>query len=128
MKILGIDYGTSKIGVAIAEGLLADPVEVIRVSSIDEAVNKILKTARDHIVDKIIVGISENQIADEQRKLISHLRGNGFEVEGWDETLSTKEAQRFSIQSGSGQKKRREFEDAFAAAIMVQSYIDYNNG
>lgn len=124
MKILGVDYGRSKIGLAIAEGPLAEPLSVVRVGSMADAVEKIRKVSEVNEVEKVIVGISENQIADEQRSFAQKLRESGLDVIEWDETLSTQDAQAFAIQSGVGQKKRREMEDAFAAAIVVQSFLD----
>lgn len=127
MTILGIDYGKSKIGLAVAEGPLASPLGVLRVSSMAEAVTKVLQAINTQNADKVVVGISENEIEKEQRKFIALLRENGVEVEEWDETLSTIDAKELMIQGGAGQKKRREMEDAFAAAVVVQSYLDNQN-
>ncbi|MDO8452562.1 MAG: Holliday junction resolvase RuvX [bacterium] len=124
MIILGIDYGKSKIGLAIAEGPLAAPLGVLRVKSLGEAVEKVLQTAQTQHADKVVVGISENQVADEQRGFVRKLRECGLEVEEWDETLSTHDAQSMAIAAGRSPKKRREMEDAFAATIVLQSYLD----
>lgn len=124
MIILGVDYGRSKIGLAIAEGPLAQPLGVLRVKSINEAIEKVLQIASTQNANKVIVGISENQIANEQRGFAQKLREYGLSIEEWDETLSTQDAQSMAIQSGASPKKRREMEDAYAAAIMVQSYLD----
>ena len=63
MIILGVDYGKSKIGLAIADGPLAAPLSVIQVSSLGDAVEKVLQVARTQLADKVVVGISENHFA-----------------------------------------------------------------
>lgn len=125
MKILGIDYGRSKIGIALSEERLAFPLVVLRVSSLTETIKKIIKIANEENVDKIVVGISEQNMLREQRKFVQELgKVAGGKVLSWDETLSTKEAQRLSRQAHLPRKKRKELEDAFAAAVMLQSYLD----
>lgn len=127
MIILGIDWGKSKIGLAIADGPLAQPLTVIRVKSFGEAVTKVLQVVKDQDAKLVIVGISENQVANDQRGFARRLRENGVEVVEWDETLSTQDAKSLMLESGAGPKKRREMEDAYAAAVVIQSYLD-NNG
>lgn len=113
-RILAIDYGRSKIGLAIAEGTLAEPWKVVK----PEALKKILG---NESFDKIIVGVSSGQMGEEQKKFAKEIGAETF-----DETLTTKEAQRLSIEAGINRKKRRGMEDAFAASIMLQSYLDSN--
>lgn len=124
MIILGVDYGRSKIGLAIADGPLAEPLSVVKVKSLADAVEKVARVAEVEKVDNVIVGISENQMANEQRGFARRLRERGLPVEEWDETLSTQDAQSMAIASGAGPKKRRETEDAYAACLVLQSYLD----
>ena len=119
MKILGIDYGRSKIGLAIADGTLSDPLKVIRVSSFDDAIQKVLQVLQVEQVDKIVVGVSEGEMGEESKKFAKEIGAETF-----DETLSSQDAQRLSREAGIGQKKRHEMEDAYAAAIMLQNYLD----
>jgi len=114
MKILGIDYGRKKIGLAIAEGSLAEPWRVVK----PEALKKILE---NESFDKIIVGVSSGQMGEEQKKFAKSIGAETF-----DETLTTKEAQKLSIEAGINRKKRRGMEDAFAAALILQDYLDNN--
>src|SRR3989338_3471990 len=81
MKILGIDYGRSKIGLAIAEGGLAEPWKVVKTGGL----KKILE---NESFDKIVVGVSSGAMAEEQREFAKSLGAETF-----DETLTTKEAQ-----------------------------------
>ena len=114
MRILGIDYGRSKIGLAIAEGSLAEPWKVVKPSE----VKKILDSEN---FEKIVVGVSESEMGKESKEFADKIGAETF-----DETLSTQDAQRLSIESGMNRKKRKNMEDAFAASVMLQSYLDTN--
>lgn len=125
MILLGIDYGRAKIGLARAEGGLAEPWKVVRVNSWQDAIKKIEIEIQIEKPDLIVVGVSEGIMAQEQKKFAESLALTlSLPVKTWDEGLSTQDAQALAIQSGAGPKKRRELEDAYAAALMLQSYID----
>jgi putative Holliday junction resolvase len=119
MKTLGIDYGRSKIGLAIAEGSFSEPWKVIRVSSFDDAVQKIKKEITTEKFDKTVVGVSEGDMGAESKKFAEELGAVTF-----DETLTSKDAQKLSIEAGINRKKRHKMEDAYAASLMLQNYID----
>ncbi len=125
MRILGIDYGRKKIGLATAEGQLAEPWKVIRVESVKEALKEVIEVIKVIQVEKVVVGISEGEMGRESKKFSLGL-GNTLKipVETFDETLSTQEAQKLSISAGLKRSKRKSLEDAYAATIMLQSYID----
>ncbi|MFZ5933125.1 MAG: Holliday junction resolvase RuvX [Patescibacteria group bacterium] len=133
MRILGIDYGRKKIGLATSFEGLAEPYGVIRVENEKEALIKIAKIVRQEKIEKIVVGISEGEMGEEARKfsfsLSSSLRRRrlpspSLPVETYDETLTTKEAQRLSIEAGIKKGKRRRLEDAFAATLVLQSFLE----
>ncbi|MBI2007558.1 MAG: Holliday junction resolvase RuvX [Candidatus Blackburnbacteria bacterium] len=125
MIILGVDYGRAKIGLAISEGKLSAPFSVLRVSSPAGAVRKVTDIAKEEKVEKIVVGISEGVMRKIQKEFGDILREKtGVKVEMWDETLTTKDAQTLALAAGLPRKKRRGMEDAFAAAVMLQSYLD----
>lgn len=125
MTILGIDYGRVKVGLAVSEGKLSIPLCVLRVSSPIDAVRKITDIARGEKAKKIVVGISEEDMQKEQEKFVDILREkSGVKVETWDETLTTQDAQTLARAAGLSKKKQREMEDAFAAAVMLQSYLE----
>lgn len=119
MKILGIDYGRSKIGVAIAQGTLSEPFQVIRYRDKEKMIAHIKRIIEKQKIEKVVVGVSEGEMREESREF-----AKVFNAETFDETLSTHDAQELSIASGMGRKKRKEMEDAFAASIMLQSYLD----
>lgn len=122
MNILGLDYGRKKIGVAISFGKISEPLQVIRYSNYKKMVTHIQRIIERQKIEKVVVGVSEGEMAEESKEFAKN-----FNAETFDETLSSHDAIEMSIQSGMGRKKRREMEDAFAASIMLQNYIDSTN-
>jgi putative Holliday junction resolvase len=129
MKLLGIDYGRSKIGLAMSDGRLAEPYQVIRYKDFDKMIAHIGRIVEKQKIEKIVVGVSEGEMAVEINSFVQTIRLtlNPVPCEVQDETLSTHDAIEMSIASHMGRKKRKEMEDAFAAAIMLQNYIDSTN-
>ena len=125
MKTLGIDYGRSKVGLALAEGPLAEPWKVIRESDKNLLINDIKKIIETEKIEKVVVGVSEGEMAAETRDFRKRLEKEiNIPVEEFDETLTSQDAQNLSIEAGINRKKRREMEDAYAAAIILQNYLD----
>ena len=124
-KVLGIDYGKKKIGLAYATTTLAEVYGVIRYKKVDEAIKKIKRVIEKEKVDKIVIGISEGKMAKETKRFGRKLeKETHLPVVFQDETLSTKEAQALSIEAGIRRKKRKQLEDAYAAAVILQDYLD----
>lgn len=124
-KILGIDYGKSKVGLALADGPLAEPVRVIRYKDIKILIGEILKIIEKESVGKVIVGVSEGEMGRESKQFALDLSLiTSAIVEIHDETLTSHDAQALSMEAGIHAKKRHEMEDAYAAAIMLQDYLD----
>lgn len=121
MKTLGIDYGRSKIGIALGMDSFAEPFKVIRVGSFEDAIQKVEKEIETERPDNIIVGVSEGEMAEESKKFAKELGAVTF-----DETLTSKDAQKLSIEAGIPRTKRHQMEDAYAATIMLQNYLDIN--
>lgn len=131
MRILGIDYGRKKIGLAVGdnEANLAEPLEVVRFVSFEEALRRLAQIVKVEQVGQVVIGISEGEIAEESKefgkKLEEKLR---VSVTFQDETLTTQEAQELSIKAGIKRKKRKVMEDAYSAALILQTYLDsYKN-
>lgn len=135
MRILGIDYGRSKIGLAVSEETLATPWKVIRVKNFDDAVQKAKNAISEFSAEKVVVGISEGIMGEESKKFAAELtvhcslftvNRSPFTVHLYDETLTSLDAQVKSREAGISQKRRKEMEDAYAAAIMLQNFLDSN--
>jgi putative holliday junction resolvase len=127
MHILGIDYGRRKIGIAIGEteSRLAQPYMVIRSSKQEEAIKKVEQVIQVERVGKVVVGVSEGEMEKETRVFGRLLQEKvGVPVSFHDETLTTHEAQELSIKAGIRRKKRKGMEDAYAASVMLQNYLE----
>lgn len=125
MIILGIDYGRRKVGLALGNGKVAQPLKTLRWTDRTKLYSQIEKIVTEEKVEKVVVGVSEGEMAKESIDFAKELEGE-LEVGVFlaDETLSTKDAQRLSREAGIKRKKRKNMEDAYAAAIMLQSYLD----
>ena len=123
---MGIDFGRAKIGLAISEGLLAEPYSVVRYEDEKELLEKIKVLVDKEKIDKVVVGVSEGKSAEEATSFGEKLRELGLEIIFFDETLSTVSAQELSREAGMKRKKRKALEDAFAASVMLQSFLESN--
>jgi len=127
MKLLGIDYGRSKIGLAVSDGKIAEPMAVMRIKNGEEGIRKVSNVIKELNITKVVLGISEGVIAQESKEFGKSLENRiKIPVLFQDETLSTKSAQELSINANIKRRKRREMEDAFSAAIILQGFIDSN--
>ena len=139
MKILGIDYGRKKIGIAVGDTVLklAEPLQVLASSKFPERISskfngtgavQISKLIKENAIEKIVIGVPGGKMDEEIKKFGEELKKEtDLPVEYFDETLSTQDAQRVLIESGGSRKKRKEKEDAVAAAIMLQWYLEGGN-
>ncbi len=124
MRYLGIDFGLRRIGLAISEyGELATPWKIVEVTGLKDATDKIKKILSQENFDKIVVGLPEGKIGKTVLGFIKALKKAGLNVEACDETLSSKKAVSHMIELGIPKDKRK-FNDATAAAIILQNYLD----
>ena len=123
--ILGIDYGKRKIGLALARGPFAEPHRVIRFKGEEEALRKVIQVIEVEQIEQIVVGISSGELAKLSKNFGNKLSElANIPVYFQDETLTTQEAQRLSFEAGIKRKKRKSLEDAYAAALILQNYLD----
>lgn len=125
MRLLGIDYGSKKIGLALTDstGRFARPLEVV--ANDDKALSKILAVIKEQEIEKIVVGESLNY-KGQANPILAKAEALGKELENLsglpvvyeNETLSSKEAERII-----GRDKNY---DARAAALILTSFIDKN--
>jgi len=125
MKYLGIDYGRSKVGISLALSGLAEPYKVIRYKDLNTLKGQIAEIVKKEGIDKIVVGVSEGKSKAEAENFGKNLNV-GSQTIFFDETLSTHLAQELSREAGVKRKKRKALEDAFAASVMLQSFLDSN--
>lgn len=132
-RILGIDYGTKRVGIAISDpmGMLATPLSVETVRSVDEAIQVVCRIARERGVVQIIVGIpinmngSSGPMALEAGKFVELLRtASGLPVDITDERLSTSLVERMLVDADVSRGRRKEVRDKLAAQVILQGYLD----
>ena len=136
MRIMGLDYGTKTVGVAISDplGITAQGIETV--CRKDE--NKLRKTCarieeliREYQVEKIVLGLPKhmnNDIGDRAESAIAFGemvgRRTGLEVVMWDERLTTVSAERVLIENKVRREDRKKYIDKIAAVFILQSYLD----
>lgn len=123
MKYLGIDYGKSKIGLAISEGILASPLKIVSVHSLSDALVKIDQVINGEQIDQVVIGVPDSgQSLLMIRKFIDQLKKRLPVVEV-DETLTTQLVQQ-QLRELKVPRGKRAQDDALAAAMILQEYLD----
>ena len=123
MKYLGVDFGLRRIGLAISEGELASPWQILEVKNFSDAVGRISQIIAQENFQKIVVGLPEGKMGKNVLRFVRVLREQGFEVETTDETLSSQKALETMIEAGVKQKKRQH-QDDYSAAEILQQFLD----
>jgi putative Holliday junction resolvase len=133
MRMLGIDYGMARIGLALSDptGLLAQPFSVLPRVSDKAAVHAICEVAKEYDVDVMVVGWPRNMNgsvgprATACEVFAERLRvQSGRKVELYDERLTTVAAEKMLVSADVRRKDRKQVVDAIAAAMMLQGYLD----
>ena len=136
MRVMGLDYGSKTVGVAISDplGLTAQGIETIE----RKEENKLRRTCariealiREYEVEKIVPGLPKhmnNDIGERAEKTFEFrdmlTRRTGLEVIMWDERLTTVEAERTLIESSVRREDRKKYIDKIAAVFILQGYLD----
>jgi putative Holliday junction resolvase len=133
MRILGLDVGTKRIGIAISDelGWTAQGIKTFHRSNGQSDLGEIQDIAREYGVEKIVVGLPRNMNgslgpqAEMTLGFVQELREIlGVPIVTWDERLSTVEATKMLTRANLSRKKRRGKIDMTAAIIILQSYLD----
>jgi len=133
VRILGLDIGTKRIGVAVSDelGFTAQGVETLIRSSPEADLNRIASLAGQYAVSEIVVGIPFNMdgSAGPQARMVRELaeaigRRCRVPIHEWDERLSTMAAERTLLEADVSRAKRRKVIDKLAAVIILQGYLD----
>ena len=133
MKILGIDYGDKRIGLAVTDdlGLMAHPLKVIDKSVDLVEIKKVIEEYGN--IERIVVGMPitlKDEISFKAKQVLSWIEKIKKEINipivTWDERFSTSIAEDLLIQADASRKKRKKVIDKLAARIILQDYIDSN--
>lgn len=133
MRVLAIDHGTKRIGIALSDELkmIAQPLEFIPAEPFAAFVERLKAILREKEVEQIVVGMPRNMdgsygpAAQKVREFVTALKeAVTIPIQLWDERLTSAQANRLLIQSDVRRDKRKEKVDKMAAAILLQSYLD----
>jgi len=124
-RIIGIDYGRKKIGLAHADGNLAAPLSVIKVRNLEDALYQIPKIIDMEEAQEVVIGVSEGEMKKESEEFGRALaERTGLTINYQNETLSTIDVQELAIEAGINRKKRKNLEDAFSATLILQNFLE----
>ena len=136
MRIMGLDYGTKTVGVAISDALKITAQGIETIERKEE--NKLRRTCarieeliKEYDVEKIVLGFPKhmnNDIGERAEKALEFgemlKRRTGVEVVMWDERLTTVAAERTLIESKVRRENRKQYIDKIAAVFILQGYLD----
>lgn len=137
MRILGLDFGTKTVGVAVSDELLftAQGVEIIRRKApgkLRQTLARIDELVQEYGVEKIVLGYPKNmnntegercEKTKEFKEMLE--KRTGLEVVLWDERLTTVSADNAMMEMGIRRENRKEYVDEIAAIFILQGYLDY---
>lgn len=136
MRIMGLDYGTKTVGVAISDALKITAQGIETIQRKEE--NKLRKTCarieqliKEYEVEKIVLGFPKhmnNDVGERAEKSLEFKamleRRTGLEVVMWDERLTTVAAEHTLIESSVRRENRKQYVDKIAAVFILQGYLD----
>lgn len=134
MKVLAVDYGDARTGVAISDaaGILAGFTTVIHSHNAQVVAKEIGALVQAHQVERLVVGFPRNMDGTESRRAdiyraFAALVGEetGLEPVLWDERRTTVDAHRILSETGNRGKKRKEKVDAVAATLILEGYLGF---
>lgn len=136
MRILGLDFGSKTVGVAVSDPLLitAQGVEIIRRESegkIRKTYQRIEELCKEYEVEKIVLGYPKNMNGTDGERAEKTFefkealeRRCGLPVIMWDERLTTVSADNAMMESGIRRENRKEYVDEIAAMLILQNYLE----
>ena len=137
MRYLGLDLGTKTLGLAITDklGIISSPYKVLRYNNIDELINELLIIINEEEVDELVLGLPKNMdnsmgFASERSLNFKELLETKTtkKIHLVDERLSTVEAERFLISTDTSRMKRKKIIDAYAANVILDTYLKSKKG
>ena len=136
MRIMGLDYGSKTIGVAVSDplGLTAQGVEIIRreeENKLRKSLRRIEELVKQYEVEELVLGFPKNmnntigERAEKSLQLKETLEKRlGLPVVMWDERLTTVQANRTLMETGVRRENRGKYVDMIAAVFILQGYLD----
>ncbi|MBE7501361.1 MAG: Holliday junction resolvase RuvX [Verrucomicrobiales bacterium] len=134
MRVLALDHGTVRIGVAISDelGMIASPLEFIPAEPFAAFLDRLKALLREKQVELIIVGLPRNMdgsygpAALQVQQFVAVLKETlTVPIQTWDERLTSAQANRFLVEGNVRRDQRKEKVDKLAAALLLQSWLDH---
>lgn len=136
MRIMGLDFGSKTVGVAVSDSLLltAQGLEIIRrneENKLRRTLARIEELIEEYEVEEIVLGMPKNMNATEGLRVELTLefkekleRRTGLPVHTWDERLTTVAADKAMMEAGVRRENRKDYVDMIAAVLILQGYLD----
>ena len=139
MRLMGLDYGSKTVGVAVSDplGLTAQGVETVwrkQENKLRQTMARIEELISEYQVERIVLGYPKNMNNTVGERAVQSLefkekleKRTGLPVVMWDERLTTAEAERTLMETGVRRENRKQFLDQMAAVLILQGYLDRMN-
>lgn len=136
MRIMGLDFGSRTVGVAVSDSLLltAQGLEIIRrkeENKLRQTLARIEELIVEYEVEEIVLGLPKHMNATEGERVELTMefkdkleRRTGLPVHMWDERLTTVAADKAMMEAGIRRENRKEYVDMIAATFILQGYLD----
>ena len=139
MRLMGLDYGSKTVGVAVRDplGLTAQGVETVwrkQENKLRQTLARIEELISEYQVERIVLGYPKNMNNTIGERAVKSLefkekleKRTGLPVVMWDERLTTAEAERTLMETGVRRENRKQYLDQMAAVLILQGYLDRSN-
>ncbi|MFO1497529.1 MAG: Holliday junction resolvase RuvX [Verrucomicrobiota bacterium] len=133
MRVLAIDHGTKRIGLALSDelGIVAQPFDTLAAAPFDRFLTRLKAILKEKQVELVLVGMPRNMdgsygpAALKVQEFVAVLKDAlPVAIQTWDERLTSTQANRYLLQADLSRTERRSKVDKTAAAILLQSYLD----
>ncbi|MBE6014491.1 MAG: Holliday junction resolvase RuvX [Lachnospiraceae bacterium] len=139
MRVLGLDYGTKTVGVAVSDSLLVcahgvETIEIAQAGKLRKTLARIEELVKEYEVDTIVLGYPKNMNNTEGERCAATLdfkekleKRTSLPVILWDERQTTVSAERVLQESGVRRENRKTYIDKIAAVFILQGYLESIN-
>ncbi len=136
MRILGIDLGERRIGLAVSDslGITAQGLKTIQIQKPEDRYTKIMEIIKENKVERLVFGLPKNMngsLGPQARKVQEYAQKLGqftnLPIDFEDERLSTVRAEQVLLEADQSRAKRKKSIDRLSAVIILQSYLDRQN-
>lgn len=139
MRLMGLDYGSKTVGVAVSDplGLTAQGIETVwrkQENKLRQTLARLEELIEEYQVERIVLGYPKNMNNTIGERAVKSLEfkeklemRTGLPVVMWDERLTTAEAERTLMETGVRRENRKQYLDQMAAVLILQGYLDRMN-